>query len=960
MIEQAAQKPLVLILDGVQADGADWPGLMNVLHSLFDEAAQPPVRGRLILSCRDTHHDAVEAALRTASVPYAELFLPPLDREGMIEACTGAAALPAAAGLYQLDVDEGLPVALADDLLEGGTALAAPLLQVILQQLWHAAGPDHQHRRRLTLHLYQERKISGDMMDRLFRRQLADLAQTHPAHVQSGLLLDLLYRHTTALGTGAALDQTLQQELYGSRSAATGELTARCLDLYLLSASPGGTGLGHDLLAPVIIRQYSQSVCPGQQAARILNSKMGDAAETGSENWLDEADLDVVEAGLPGMRELDAQELRLLQVSRARKLRLQRERRRSLRVRQTLAAVVLLFAVLAGWQWQVSQRNYRHALANQLAFTARELLPSDNTVALRIAYEAYAMLGSRSSATVTQALSEIFHTQETRPVYTARYAHAENVNTAVFSPDGQQVLTASEDGFAKLWDLQGQEIQAFPHGIEVREAAFSPNGQQILTLTEYHVRLWDLGGGLAGQDSVPEGAALAQYSTDGARIIPAPQGMEQLSCVLPLDSAELLEVRFSACAPDGSRFAVSANPEGGETSRITVRDRNGQLLCAFSCPGREVRAAFSPDGRQLLTASSDKTARRWDLGALQFFRLPAHRSAVNTAVFSPDGRWLLTASHDSLARLWEWPGILRDSLRHGAEVLSAAFAPGGVSIVTVAGDSSARLWTPGRQALRLPHRDQVRSAVFSADGSLLLTAAADSLARIWTAAGVLADSVRYGGEVLGASFSPDGKRMLSAVSDSSVQIHSLEGQLISRFAHPDQVYAARFSPDGSQVLSTCRDRNTRLWAASGALIRQFPHRMNVRLAWFSPDGRLILTGGSLVKLWDRQGRALDSLRHGQPVTSLTFSPDGKQILTASADSRARLWSLEGTLLAEYAAHSQKVNTAAFSPDGRYLLSAADDGFAVRWHTPQAIYEALGSAPLYRLTRQEQEQYEVPR
>ncbi len=69
--------------------------------------------------------------------------------------------------------------------------------------------------------------------------------------------------------------------------------------------------------------------------------------------------------------------------------------------------------------------------------------------------------------------------------------------------------------------------------------------------------------------------------------------------------------------------------------------------------GPVVSARFSADGKTVLTASSDKTARLWDLASgreLQVLR--GHGGSVASARFSADGKTVLTASGDKTARLW--------------------------------------------------------------------------------------------------------------------------------------------------------------------------------------------------------------------------------------------------------------------------------------------------------------------
>jgi len=1024
-IEKKTARPLIIMLDQVEEkftravpDGGesadDLKTFLETVRNIFDRQDKPP-RGKLILSCREEYHRPIRAALQAFALPFVEAFLPPLGWGGIVEAMEGVTMYPSTRDQYHLEIEKSkgsnLPEIIADDLLESEESPLAPMLQILLTELWKAAAKDNAKAPRFKVRQYQELKQTGAIMSEFFKQQMARVQDWQKNAVDSGLTLDLLYRHTTPAGTVESLSREQLRDIYQDREDVISQLIAKCQDLYLLTdVRLRGTCLAHHLLAPVVIKEYSASVKPGQQAARILNSKIEEFRANKKDIWLNDADLEMVEKGKAGMRQLNPDEEKLLQISRIEKEERRRKQKRNRLVRNVLATFIFAFAILAGWKWWESDRNYKQSKASQLAFIAKDVFKTDNTKALRIVEEAYAILETNPPPAVTQTLSEVFHSQDQIPFYAANFPHDKKVNSAAFSPDNQHILTASEDGFAKLWDQQGKLIQAFPHGNEVKSAGFSPNGKQILTLTQYMVRLWEMDGKLVDSDTLKSGQEvdLANFSTDGMRILTVfADGedrkyldlirrlkQENSAAILAPNKQRILTIAFdgivklcdaqektlkdtvasnaasAAFSSDGKRF-LTVSVLGDSISIIKFWNEQGDSLGAFKYKRNVIQAVFSSDGKHILTASSkaptandpstDHTAKLWDFSQKLIHRLPRHGGGVNAAVFSPDGKQMLTAAHDKIVRLWDEQGNLVASYdKQNAAVTSATFSPNGKWILATAEDDTAILWIPEQsQAIKLPHQGEVKTAIFSHDDSQILTASWDGTARLWAANGAPIYTFRHQGEVNSAVFSPDDRQILTAASDSTAKLWEANGDAIPVFSHQGAVNQAVFSTDGKRILTASDDSTAKLWKKDGALIKSFKHSSQVKIAVFSLDDHRILTASSnIVKLWDEQGDIIDSLVHAQPVNAVVFSRDGKQILTAAADKSAKLWNLKGELLAHLGKHAFEVNSAVFSPDGRQILTASDDEYAIIWWTPRTIYEWLKTAPVYRLTRKEEELYEI--
>ena len=140
--------------------------------------------------------------------------------------------------------------------------------------------------------------------------------------------------------------------------------------------------------------------------------------------------------------------------------------------------------------------------------------------------------------------------------------------------------------------------------------------------------------------------------------------------------------------PPQSAGGNPVNPKSGPQKILKCAGDVGRIT---SIPS----VAFSPDGRQVLTGSDDKTAILWDVATGQELRtFQGHSGYVNCVAFSPDGRQVLTGSDDKTAILWDvmTGQKLRTFQGHSHWVMSVAFSPDGRQVLTGAEDGTARLW----------------------------------------------------------------------------------------------------------------------------------------------------------------------------------------------------------------------------------------------------------------------------
>jgi toxoflavin biosynthesis protein ToxC len=107
------------------------------------------------------------------------------------------------------------------------------------------------------------------------------------------------------------------------------------------------------------------------------------------------------------------------------------------------------------------------------------------------------------------------------------------------------------------------------------------------------------------------------------------------------------------------------------------------------------QVAFSPDGKYLLTSSSDYTARLWSLPDLKLVAVMAdHEDDVEMSVFHPTEQLIATASRDHRVRVYGFDGSLRAVFEgHTADVISVEWAGDSRELVSSSDDGTIKRWS---------------------------------------------------------------------------------------------------------------------------------------------------------------------------------------------------------------------------------------------------------------------------
>lgn len=533
----------------------------------------------------------------------------------------------------------------------------------------------------------------------------------------------------------------------------------------------------------------------------------------------------------------------------------------------------------------------------------------------------------------------------------------ECINCATFSPDSKCLVTTSEEGNVKMWNLaSGKLVRVCKgHTGKVFEAFYSPDGKCFATCSEDStVRIWDAATG---------------------------------KCLRVL-KGHRASVSYSVFSPDGRKIATTSDDS---TARIWDAATGKCLRILKGHKGNVYNPSFSPDGRSVATTSQDSTIRIWDVQTGKQIKMFRDDVWVPAVAFSCDGKYLAVSNKCSIKILnttnYEQIKELMQPDSTFFEIDNIEFSPDG-QYVCGAALSLSFIWRISTGKLTycsdFPEGTTSHSNIFCSDSKHIILVSDSTVIIRNFLTGEQEKTLNGQGGIIGVTrLSQDGRfgvtldnygksmfifdlsrdkqvnskklnhsilfsKIINHCGDflcakqipDSIAIYNItKDKIVKKFYNGNKKFHTSLSPNLRYVIPFDENDTTlEVWNTEEGKVVSVINGYKGRLVdiVFSPDNRYVATVSrdSVVILWNvLTGKKVRMLTgHKDWVNSAVFSPDMQYITTVSTDSTARIWNLtNGKLVRTLKGHTGEVNYAAYSQDGKYIVTASSDTTLRMWN-----------------------------
>ena len=555
-------------------------------------------------------------------------------------------------------------------------------------------------------------------------------------------------------------------------------------------------------------------------------------------------------------------------------------------------------------------------------------------------------------------------------------------SVALVLPAGTQVLSGSEDGTVRVWDLNsGNQVRSMNHGGVVTDVAASADGKAFAsTSTANTAKLWNAANGQ--QIAEVKGSIPLQHQLDAVN--EDKTVAEQLAKLA--DDAEKAAdknvkdreaaVKTAQEAKQKADDAVKEPQKKADEAQAKLKAAQDELAKKTDDKGLQKKVE---DAQKEATKLADELKKVLDAQAAAARSLELGQKSVETAKADLEKA---KAKNAEAKKVLETATVAAkkagDDAGAAAKPLHAvAFSADGKLFATAGDDQIVQLWsaTDGQPIGTLAgHAGPIQHLMFGA-GDALISASADKSVIAWrmnapwklvATLGPAGDNPLdlttslFANRILALDFSPDGKLLATGGGEPSrsgeLMIWSIpERKLVKNIedAHSDTVLGVEFSRDGLSLVSGAADKFVKTFEVqTGKSIRSFEgHTHHVMDVTWKADQTTLASAGAdnAIKVWDAntgEQKATIS-NYTKQVTAIQFIGTSENVVSSGGDKTVRFHRTSNRQnYRSFSGNTDYVYSVAATPDEKLVVAGGEDGTVRVWNgqNGQVLFNFAPPAP----------------